>query len=194
MKIIGITGGVGAGKSTVLSYLEEAYGARIIQADQVANKIKEPGESCYDAIVQLLGPSVLLENGFIDRKRMGQLIFSDTSLLEKTNQILHPAVKAYIKNAIAAAEKENVPVFVIEAALLIEDDYGAICDELWYIYTRESVRRERLKSSRGYTDEYITNIMKKQLSDETFRSACDFVIDNSESPAFTKEQIDKRMK
>ena len=125
---------------------------------------------------------------------MGQLIFSDTSLLEKTNQILHPAVKAYIKNAIAAAEKENVPVFVIEAALLIEDDYGAICDELWYIYTRESVRRERLKSSRGYTDEYITNIMKKQLSDETFRSACDFVIDNSESPAFTKEQIDKRMK
>ena len=194
MKIIGITGGVGAGKSTVLSYLEEAYGARVIQADQVANKIKEPGESCYDAIVQLLGPSVLLENGFIDRKRMGQLIFSDTSLLEKTNQILHPAVKAYIKNAIAAAEKENVPVFVIEAALLIEDDYGAICDELWYIYTRESVRRERLKSSRGYTDEYITNIMKKQLSDETFRSACDFVIDNSESPAFTKEQIDKRMK
>ena len=194
MKIIGITGGVGAGKSTVLSYLEEAYGARIIQADQVANKIKEPGESCYDAIVQLLGPSVLLENGFIHRKRMGQLIFSDTSLLEKTNQILHPAVKAYIKNAIAAAEKENVPVFVIEAALLIEDDYGAICDELWYIYTRESVRRERLKSSRGYTDEYITNIMKKQLSDETFRSACDFVIDNSESPAFTKEQIDKRMK
>ena len=194
MKIIGITGGVGAGKSTVLSYLEEAYGARIIQADQVANKIKEPGESCYDAIVQLLGPSVLLENGFIDRKRMGQLIFSDTSLLEKTKHILHPAVKAYIKNAIAAAEKENVPVFVIEAALLIEDDYGAICDELWYIYTRESVRRERLKSSRGYTDEYITNIMKKQLSDETFRSACDFVIDNSESPAFTKEQIDKRMK
>ena len=194
MKIIGITGGVGAGKSTVLSYLEEAYGARIIQADQVANKIKEPGESCYDAIVQLLGPSVLLENGFIDRKRMGQLIFSDTSLLEKTNHILHPAVKAYIKNAIAAVEKENVPVFVIEAALLIEDDYGAICDELWYIYTRESVRRERLKSSRGYTDEYITNIMKKQLSDETFRSACDFVIDNSESPAFTKEQIDKRMK
>ena len=194
MKIIEITGGVGSGKSTVLSYLEEAYGARVIQADQVANKIKEPGESCYDAIVQLLGPSVLLENGFIDRKRMGQLIFSDTSLLEKTNQILHPAVKAYIKNAIAAAEKENVPVFVIEAALLIEDDYGAICDELWYIYTRESVRRERLKSSRGYTDEYITNIMKKQLSDETFRSACDFVIDNSESPAFTKEQIDKRMK
>ena len=194
MKIIGITGGVGAGKSTVLSYLEEAYGARIIQADQVANKIKEPGESCYGAIVQLLGPSVLLENGFIDRKRMGQLIFSDTSVLEKPNQILHPAVKAYIKNAIAAAEKENVPVFVIEAALLIEDDYGAICDELWYIYTRESVRRERLKSSRGYTDEYITNIMKKQLSDETFRSACDFVIDNSESPAFTKEQIDKRMK
>lgn len=194
MKIIGITGGVGSGKSTVLSYLEEAYGARVIQADQVANKIKEPGESCYDAIVQLLGPSVLLENGFIDRKRMGQLIFSDTSLLEKTNQILHPAVKAYIKNAIAAVEKENVPVFVIEAALLIEDDYGAICDELWYIYTRESVRRERLKSSRGYTDEYITNIMKKQLSDETFRSACDFVIDNSESPAFTKEQIDKRMK
>lgn len=194
MKVIGITGGVGAGKSAVLSYLEEAYGARVILADWVANKIKEPGECCYEAIVNLLGDSVLKEDGCIDRKRMGQLIFSDRELLRRTNEIIHPAVKTYIINEMHKAKEDGVSVFVIEAALLLEDNYRAICDELWYIYTREEVRRERLKASRNYTDEYITSIMEKQLPDEVFRRECDFMIDNSDSLEATKVQIDCRMR
>lgn len=194
MKVIGITGGVGVGKSAVLSYLEEAYDARVILADWVANKIKEPGECCYDAIVKLLGDSILTEGGFINRRRMGQLIFSDQNLLRKTNEIIHPAVKTYIIDEMNKAKEEGVSIFVIEAALLLEDNYRAICDELWYIYTREEVRRERLKASRNYTDDYITSIMKKQLPDEVFRRECDFVIDNSDILEDTKKQIDRRMK
>ena len=82
----------------------------------------------------------------------------------------------------------------LEAALLIEDHYDEICDEIWYIYTSEEVRRKRLKESRGYTDEYITNIIRKQLSEEVFREKCHVVIDNSRSVEETREQIDKRMK
>lgn len=193
MKVIGITGGVGAGKSAVLSYLEEAYDARVILADWVANKIKEPGECCYDAIVNLLGDSILMEDGFINRKRMGQMIFSDPELLRKTNEIIHPAVKTYIIHEMNKAKEEGVSIFVIEAALLLEDNYRAICDELWYIYTREEVRRERLKANRKYSDEYISSIMEKQLSDEVFRRECDFVIDNSDSIEYTKTQIDCKM-
>lgn len=193
MKVIGITGGVGAGKSAILSYLEETYKARVILADQVANKLKEPGQCCYDAIVRLLGDSILCEDGTINRKRMGQLIFSDKDLLTKTNEIIHPAVKSYIIQQMQMAKDEGVSYFVIEAALLIEDNYKAVCDELWYIYTREAVRRERLKESRGYTDEYITSIIEKQLPDAVFRNECDVIIDNSESLEFTKAQINAKM-
>lgn len=193
MRVIGITGGVGAGKSAVLSYLESKYGARVILADWVANKIKEPGQCCYEAIVALLGEAILQEDGTINRKMMGQLIFNDAELLKKTNEIIHPAVKTYIMNEMNTAREDGVSIFVIEAALLLEDNYGAICDELWYIYTREDVRRERLKSSRNYTDEYITSIMKKQLPDEVFRKECDFVIDNSGFLETTMAQIDAKM-
>lgn len=190
MKIIGITGGVGAGKSEVLSYLEKKHHARVILADQVANKIKEPGQPCYEPIVALLGPTVVQEDGWIDRKRMGQLIFSNEELLRKTNEIIHPGVKHFIINEIEKAKEEGVSIFVIEAALLLEDNYDAICDELWYIYTREEVRRARLKKSRGYSDTYIDQIMAKQLSDEKFRQGCDVVIDNSDTFDHTANQID----
>ena len=81
----------------------------------------------------------------------------------------------------------------VEAALLIEDHYDEICDELWYIYADERVRRARLKSDRNYTDERIDGIMENQLSEEEFSEACDFEIDNSGEFEETKKQIDQRM-
>ncbi len=193
MKIIGVTGGVGAGKSAILSYLESQYQAVVMLADQVANKLKEPGEVCYTPIVELLGKHVLQENGTINRKVMGQMIFSDEKLLKKVNEIIHPAVKEYIEKQIENNRCNKTKVFVIEAALLLEDNYDEICDEVWYIYTSEEVRRQRLRDSRGYSNEYITDIIKRQLSEEVFRSRCDFVIDNSGELEDTKAQIDQRM-
>lgn len=180
MKIIGITGGVGAGKSEILKFISEHYSARIIMADDVANEIKMPGQMCYNQIVELLGKDILQEDGTIDRAKMAACIFADKELLQKTNEILHPGVRTYILNAIEEEKKrDEIAFLIIEAALLIEEHYDEICDELWYIHADYSVRCERLKSSRGYTQDKIDAIMAKQLSETEFTKHCQVVIDNS---------------
>ncbi len=194
MKIIGITGGVGAGKSAVLSYIREHYNCRVVLADEVAHKVKEPGERCYDRLVALLSEDVLLADGFIDKKKMADKIFADEQLLDEVNSIIHPAVMDYIVEAVAAEkEKDKLDYFFVEAALLIEAGYLEIVDEMWYIYAREEVRRKRLKETRGYTDEKIDAIMEEQLSEEEFRRHCNVVIDNSDSLTWAYEQIDREL-
>lgn len=191
MKIIGITGGVGAGKSQVLSYIEKACKCRIILADKAAHQVEEPGQPCYYELVKLLGEEILSEDGSIDKKKMAAKIFAEEILLEQVNKIVHPAVKSYILEEI---EKEriagNAEFFFIEAALLIEDGYEAIVDELWYIYAAKEVRRKRLKESRNYTDEKIDQIFESQLSEKEFRAHCKVVIDNGGSLVDTYKQID----
>ena len=156
MKTIGITGGVGCGKSRILEYIKENYNCRIIIADDVANEIKEPGQMCYQPLIDLLGERILGEDKRIDKKKMASEIFKDESLLQKVNDIIHPAVKDYILDNIEIEkEKGKIDYLFIEAALLIECGYNAYVDEMWYIYAKESVRRERLKNSRGYSDEKI---------------------------------------
>ena len=192
MMIIGITGGVGAGKSSVLQYMQENYRCRMILADDVGNQVKLPGEICYNQLVELLGSDILDENGFIDKNRMAEVIFSNKNILEKVNAIIHPAVKDYILTGIEKEkELQNYDFFFVEAALLIECGYGAHVDELWYIYASEDVRRERLKLNRGYSDEKVSRIMNGQLKEEEFRARCQVVIDNGSDFSNTKKQIDK---
>lgn len=193
MKIIGITGGVGSGKSRVLSFMEEAYKAVICQADHVAWKLQEPGEKSYCEIVAHFGTEVLNEDQTINRKRLGQIVFGDERQLQILNRITHPAVKTYIKELIECERDKGSTLFILEAALLLEDHYNEICDELWYIYTREEIRRERLKASRQYSDEKIDAIMASQLSEEYFREHCQIVIDNSGNFEDTCIQIEKAM-
>ena len=165
MKVIGITGGVGAGKSEILSYLKEHCNCRILMADRLAEELEQPGQDCYDQLLALLGREILEEDGRIDRKKMAARVFAYKSLLEAVNAMIHPAVKQAILQIIRD-EKEAArrDYLFIEAALLIEDGYAEIVDELWYIHTEEKVRRQRLKASRGYTDEKIDSILKEQLS------------------------------
>ena len=194
MKIIGITGGVGSGKSRVLSYLETEYHAVVCQADHVAWKLQEPGQECYTQIVSCFGENILNEDGTINRGKLGQIVFTDNDELMKLNEIMHPAVKTYIVEWIQKECKNETTYFIIEAALLLEDDYSRICDEMWYIYCDESIRRERLKISRGYTDEKIDAIIASQLSEQIFRKECQIVIDNSGVFEDTCYQIEKAMK
>lgn len=193
-RLIGITGGVGAGKSEILSYIRKMYKAEIYLADEVAHKVKEPGEVAYGPLVDLLGKDVLQEDGFIDKGKMAEKIFADKKILEKVNGIVHPAVRFFLEDAIAKArENGETEWFFIEAALLIEAGYKEMVDELWYIYAEKSVRVKRLKDSRGYSDEKIKAIMEKQLSEEEFRRECDFVIDNSKTLEHAYRQIDERL-
>lgn len=200
MKIIGITGGVGAGKSEILKHLQDAYQAYVIQADQVGHLVMEPGQDAYKAIVETfqdmpsdvnVAPvgSLLREDGTIDRGVLGSIVFSDGEKLKMLNSIIHPAVKQWIRDEIGKKQKEGTRLLVVEAALLIEDGYASVCDELWYIHTNQAVRRERLKASRGYSDEKIDAICRNQLSETEFRGACQAVIDNSGAFEDTRQQI-----
>ena len=194
MKIIGFTGGIGSGKTQVLAYIEENYDCLVILADEVAHKVKEPGQECYEALVELLGTGILAPDGQIGRAAMAEKIFTGDKLLEKVNGLIHPAVKKYILSAIERARREEKPDFLfIEAALLIEGGYKDIVDELWYIYAPEQVRRDRLKASRSYSEDKITGIFGKQLSEEEFRRHCSVVIDNGGSLEDTYRQIDRKL-
>ena len=194
MKVFGITGGVGTGKSEVLTYLGQNYDATVIQADEAGYLVMLPGGECYGEIVKLFGRQITTETGELDRKRIAEIVFQDEEKLKALNAIVHPAVKRYIKKAIAAAEKAGTEYVFVEAALLIEEKYDEICDELWYIYTSEKNRRERLKLNRGYSDEKIDNIFASQLSESTYREVCREEIDNNHLPEDAFGQIDVLMK
>ena len=194
MKVIGITGGVGAGKSEILKYLKEKYGAIVIEADKVGHLLMEPGGACYYSIVEKFGSSVLNGDQTINRGKLGKIVFADEGLLAELNKIIHPRVKSHIVSEIAKERAYHITnYFVVEAALLIEDHYDVICDEMWYIHTDASVRAERLKETRGYDDEKIASICANQKSPEEFRSACQVVIDNSGDLAGTQKQIDEQL-
>ena len=108
MKVFGITGGVGAGKSEVLTYLGQNYDATVIQADEAGYLVMLPGGECYGEIVKLFGRQITTETGELDRKRIAEIVFQDEEKLKALNAIVHPAVKRYIKKAIAAAEKAEI--------------------------------------------------------------------------------------
>lgn len=194
MKIIGITGGVGAGKSEILSYIRQHYACKIYLADEVAHKVKEKGETCYDLLVELLGEGILAPDGQIDKGKMAAVIFADEEVLKKVNEIVHPQVKEYLTARMEEAlNNPSVELFFIEAALLIEAGYQDIVDELWYIHADREVRKARLAKNRGYSPEKIEQIMNSQLSEEVFYKTCDFVIDNSGEIGDSYMQIRKKL-
>ena len=126
---------------------------------------------------------------------MARRIFSEPDLLQKVNNLVHPAVKEYILSSFAEEKEAGVlDFFVVEAALLIECGYGENVDAMWYIYCDENERRRRLKASRGYSDEKIDNILKSQLSEQTFRENADVVIDNSGALEYACTQVDEALR
>lgn len=194
MMTIGITGGVGAGKSQVLTYIEENYNCKVIRADEVAHLLEEPGHKCYERIVAFLGTDILQEDKTIDKRKMAAAIFSDEKKLIAINEILHPEVKTYILEQIhQESEKQEIEFLFVEAALLIEEHYDEILDEIWYIHADAEVRSKRLMESRQYSAEKIADIMGKQLSEEEFRKHCSVVIVNNGDLMVTYKQIDEVM-
>lgn len=195
MKVIGITGGVGSGKTALLTYLKGKYHCKVILADEAAHQVEAPGQKCYRQLVELLSDEILDEDGTINRNRFAQKIFENDLLRKKVNEIVHPAVKQYIREEIELQKKQGLLDFLfIEAALLIEDGYLNIVDEMWYIYAGEEVRRERLRKNRNYSDEKIDAIMEAQLTEEEFRDACSVVIDNSGTLEESFLQIDRKVR
>ncbi len=181
MKIIGITGGVGAGKSALLSFIAENYNSRVLLADDIAHDVMAPGTDCYRKLTEIFKEDdVFLPAGGFDRPALAKVLFSKEEKREALNAVVHPAVKEVVKAQFSIEKEKNaLDVLVLEAALLIEENYDALCDELWYIFTTEENRRRRLQENRGYSDAKIDAIFASQLSEETFRAHCAEVIDNN---------------
>lgn len=177
MRVIGVTGGVGAGKSTVLSMLKELCNCEIVMADDIAKDMMEPDGGLYQELIRIFGDKAY-ENGVLNRKYIAEQMYNNDSLKREWTAIVHPAVNSRIFSIIDAAKKaQKVDYVFIEAALLIENGYDRICDEIWYVFADAGTRIERLQKQRGYTPEKTGAIMDSQLSDDIFRSKSQFVID-----------------
>lgn len=192
MIFIGITGGVGAGKSAILSYLAKKPDTKVMLADEIAHALMEPGMACYQKIQKTFdGEDIFLPGGGLDRGKLAAVIFSDSEKRRRMNDIVHPAVREYVQQTVEKEREEGkIKLLILEAALLIEEHYDEICDELWYIYTKEEVRKQRLMESRGYSPEKVQQIFSSQLDEETYRRHCKRVIDNNGAVDETYRQID----
>jgi dephospho-CoA kinase len=190
--ILGITGGVGSGKSTVLQYLKDKYNALIIEADKVAFDLSLPGNPGYDAILKNFPELNLLPDKSFDRKQLASIVFNDDNKLNILNSIIHPLVKEFIVKTIDANKDREL--IIIEAALLIEDGYKEICDEIWYVYCKLETRIKRLYESRNYSRQKSLEIISNQLSEEEYRNNTNHTIDNSTDDKNTFEAIDILLK
>jgi dephospho-CoA kinase len=141
---IGLTGPIGCGKSTIAGWLGERPGVVVIDADQVARDVLDPGQPALEAVIARFGREYLRPDGELDRAALGRLVFGDAVALRELEAIVHPAVRPRILAAIAEAERDGAMAVVIEAIKLIEGGLAAVCDEVWLVTCEVAVQRERL--------------------------------------------------
>ena len=187
MKVIGITGMIGSGKTELLKNIEKRYNCRVYLADEIAADFQKKGGACYDAMRQLLPGDCFDGDGNLDRKRTAERIFADDRLRTGLNKIIHPAVDKYIRQEIETY-RDSCDYIFVESAILLSTSIRNICNETWYIYAREEVRYERLKNGRDMDPENVRAILKKQPADEYMRKNCSWVIDNSDEMELTLQQ------
>ena len=183
--IIGVMGGVGSGKSTVLNYLENNYEANIIEADKVAKEVMLPGNDVYNEIVKTF-PEVIVDNK-IDSKKLAEIVFNNKEQLEKLNSITHPGA---VKEIVSRIKSSKNRIIVVESAILLGSGVEQYCDELWFVFCNSDTRIKRLIQTRGYSKEKCISVIESQPADEEYNKAADEFIDNSYSEENTREQID----
>lgn len=185
MIIIGLTGGVGSGKTRILNLLKRDYGAEVILADETAHELMEPGKEGFLAVTKALGKRILGPDGSIDRQVLARLIFSEKGIRKTVDGIIHPMVWRVIEEKISAFQGR---LLVVESAIMDQENDDSY-DEMWYVYTSEENRMKRLEKGRGYTRERSRQIMDSQPSEEEYRNRADRVIDNNGSIEDIKAQL-----
>ena len=190
-KTIGITGGVGAGKSTILGYIQGKYAVEVIGADAVGKELMAPGRTVYQALVQHYGNEILSEDGTIDRPKLARIGLKDDESQAVLNGIEHPLIREGILNRIRESEAS---VIFLEAALLLEGKLTEICDEVWVVTAKAETRIRRLMKDRGYTEEDCRMIISRQLSEEAFSEIADVLIRNEGNLSSVYRQVDREMK
>lgn len=183
---VGLTGGIGSGKSAVARRLE-GHGALIADADQISREVVEPGTSGLEEIVAEFGDDVLTEEGRLDRPKLGEIVFSDTAKLAKLNAIVHPRVGARTEELMKGASADAVVVY--DVPLLVENDLGGLYDVVVVVDVPEEEQVARVVHNRGMDPDQVRARIKAQAARDRRRAAADIVIDNSGTP----EDLDARV-
>jgi len=188
MKVIGIIGGIGSGKSTVTQCLAE-LGAVVIDADKVGWEAYMPNTEVWHDVVSEFGQQVVAENGEINRKKLGEIVFGNPASRKRLNQIMHPRMYKMMEKKIEAYRQQGVEVVVLEAAVLIEANWTPLVDELWVTVASEPVVLERLKKQRGLAEEQILSRIRSQLSFEERKKHANEIISNDGDLEEMREKI-----
>lgn len=189
MKVIGLTGNIASGKSSVSKILK-GLGAYIIDADIVAREVTKKGEVAWMRIKEHFGKQYIAVDGEIDRKRLGELVFSSPGALGELNAIVHPIIVKRINDKLKRLKEEDIyEVVVIDAALLIETGCHDIVDEIWVVTLPKDMQIDRLIKRDRLTKKQATDRIESQMPQSEKIKLADRVIDNSKELSHTKEQV-----
>jgi dephospho-CoA kinase len=186
--VIGLTGNIATGKSTVAEYLKR-HGACAIDADRVTHQVMEAGGAAYEGIVAEFGAAILDEQGAVDRRKLGEIVFGDAERLGRLEQIVHPAVFAWVYNKIKAS---TAKIVVLEAIKLLEaGTMAGLCDEIWVVAASPATQVRRSLESRGMPEEETRRRMGMQSPQAAKVNQADRVIDNNGTLAELYAQLDR---
>lgn len=188
MYIIGLTGGIASGKSTVSSILKDK-GCRIIDADRIAHQVMEEGRPVWQKVVDRFGEGILLPDRSINRKKLGDAVFNDSGLRSWLNDITHPVIREEIYRQMEKARQEGCDIVVLDIPLLIEAGWQETVDELWVVYVSRENQIKRLMARNGITREQALQRIDAQMSLEEKRNYADILIDNNTDKDTMKQRV-----
>lgn len=194
MKIIGLTGGIACGKSTVSKVLKDC-GARIVDADAIAHELSQPNQPIFHAYVELFGPEIVTPEGTLDRAEIARRVFSDTALRDKMNARVHPIIRAVVEDCLDAAHMAGIPAVVLDVPLLFEAGWDALTTDTWVVSLPPSEQLARLLARDHTMDEAEARARidaQMSLAEKCMRA--DVVIDNSGTRDETKKCVEKLWK
>jgi dephospho-CoA kinase len=187
MLVIGLTGGIGTGKSTVAQVLEN-QGAPILNADLVGHEVYLPGRPAYHEIIEAFGQDIVGEDGAIDRKKLGPIVFADPRNLAKLNAITHSRMKGMMREKLVEIEKQGHEIAVLEAALLLEAKWDDLADEIWVTVTEPEIAAARVAERSGLAREQVMERIRSQMTNEERMARATVVIDTNGDMAATQKQ------
>ncbi len=186
--VIGLTGGIGSGKSTVAAILAE-LGARVVDADKIGHEVYVPGTEGFVRVVEAFGRGVVAADGTIDRRALGAIVFADPGARARLNAIVHPLIAAELGRRLAAAGGPGTP-HVVEAAVLIEAGWRSLVDRLWVVSVNRETAIARVMASRGLPRAEVERRLDVQMPDAERRRLADLVIDNDGTPAALRAKVE----
>jgi dephospho-CoA kinase len=189
VKLVGLTGGVGSGKSTVAGMLRE-LGAEVVDADEASHAVYEPGTPGFAAVVRGFGDGYV-SGGRIDRRRLGELVFKDADARRRLNAIVHPLVRDWMAARTVEAAERGAAIVVQDVPLLFENGLESLYSSVVLAYVPEDVQVERLVGGRGFTAERAREVIAAQMPIDEKRRLAEHVIDNSGTTAETRAQVDR---